>query len=129
MSLRFWRKSAFPTPHRQPIPAFVKGNPEVELPIAGARGWLLQGQRQQAVFIEFGQTVQVPEHNHAEQWEFALAGRVDLHRLGGTETFTAGDNFFVPAGQPHGATVYAGYQALILFNAPDRYRARGTATG
>lgn len=123
MSL-FGRKGAAAR-RRQPIPDFIKACPEVELPIAGARGWLLQGAAQQAVFVEFAETVQVPEHSHAEQWEFALAGRVDLRRLGGVETYVAGDNFFVPAGQAHGATVHAGYQALIVFNAPDRYRARG----
>ena len=108
-------------PSLQPIPEFLKRNPEIELPIPGARGWLLQGQGQQVVFLEFTQTVDVPEHSHAEQWEFNLAGRVDLRRQGRTETYGAGENFFVPAGQPHAATVHAGYQALIVFNAGDRY--------
>ncbi|MGD9547716.1 MAG: cupin domain-containing protein [Candidatus Krumholzibacteriia bacterium] len=108
----------------QPIPAFLKLNPEIELSLPGARGWLIQGVGQQVVFLEFDETVVVPEHSHAEQWEFALAGRVDLNRAGRTETVTAGENFFVPAGQAHSATVHAGYRALIVFNVPDRYRPR-----
>lgn len=108
----------------QPIPAFLKLNPEVDLPLPGARGWLIQGAEQQVVFIEFEETVEVPEHSHAEQWEFALAGKVELRRDGRTEIITAGENFFVPAGQPHAATVHAGYRALIVFNAPDRYLPR-----
>ena len=50
---------------------------------------------------------------------------VELRREGGVETIAAGDNFFVPAGQPHAATVHAGYRCLIVFNAPDRYVAKG----
>lgn len=107
------------------IPEFVKALPEIELPMAGARGWLVQGQGQQVVFIEFDQTVEVPEHTHDDQWEFALAGRVELHRDGGTELYERGHNFFVPAGQPHSATVHAGYRAMIVFNSPDRYKPRG----
>jgi len=106
------------------IPEFLTDNPEIELPIPGARGWLLQGQRQQMVVVEFGETVEVPEHSHAEQWEFALTGTVELRREGRTEVITAGDNFFVPAGQVHGALVHAGYRGLIVFNEKDRYVAK-----
>ncbi len=106
----------------QPIPEFLKRNTEIELPFPGAVGWLLQGREQQVVFVEFKETVAVPEHSHAEQWEFALAGQVELRREGRSELFKAGDNFFVPAGQPHAATVYAGYMALIVFNEAGRYK-------
>ena len=106
------------------IPEFLKGLPEVDLPIAGARGWLLQGAQQQVVFIEFDATVDVPEHQHAEQWELAVAGKVDMRSGGKTTTYATGDSFVIPAGVPHAATVHAGYRALMVFNAPDRYRAR-----
>lgn len=106
------------------LPEFVRRNPEVEFPFPGVRGWLIQSDRQQTVCVEFLETVEVPEHTHADQWEFVVAGKAVLHREGGSETFAPGDNFFVPAGQPHAATVYAGYMALIVFDAPDRYLAR-----
>jgi quercetin dioxygenase-like cupin family protein len=103
------------------FPAFVKTLPEIDVPFAGVRGWLIQGEKQQTVFVEFAETVEVPEHTHGDQWEFAVAGRAELHREGGTEVFAAGDNFFVPAGQPHAATVHAGYHAMMVFDDPDRY--------
>ena len=106
------------------IPDFIRDCPEIDLPIPGARGWMIGGPGQQVVFVEFTETVEVPEHQHAEQWEFALQGKVELHREGATEVYTGGGNFFVPAGQPHSATVHAGYEAMIVFNAPDRYVAR-----
>jgi quercetin dioxygenase-like cupin family protein len=106
------------------FPDFLRNNPEVDFPFPGVRGWMIGSERQQAVFVEFTETVEVPEHAHADQWELVIAGRAELHRAGGTEVFTAGDNFFVPAGQPHAATVHAGYRAVIMFDAPDRYRAK-----
>ena len=104
------------------FPDFVKALPEIDLPFAGARGWLIGGAEQQVVFVEFEDTIEVPEHQHEEQWELALAGAVDLHRDGTTTRYTAGQSFVIPAGQPHGGTVHAGYKALIVFNAPDRYK-------
>ena len=44
------------------IPAFLQANPEIELPIPGARGWLLQGAAQQMVVVEFSETLEVPVH-------------------------------------------------------------------
>ena len=106
------------------IPDFLQSLPEIDIPIPGTRGWLLQGTGQQVVFVEFAETVEVPEHSHDEQWEFAVAGEVELRMAGETTIYRAGDNFFVPAGEPHGATVRAGYKALIVFNSPDRYLPR-----
>jgi len=106
------------------IPDFVRSFPEVEIPLPGVRGWMVQGAEQQVVFINFTETVEVPEHSHSAQWEFAVAGRVDLCMQGKTMEYRAGENFYIPAGVPHSATVHAGYQALIVFNEPDRYRVK-----
>jgi len=108
------------------FPDFVRGLPEVDFPFPGCQGWLLQGTGQQAVFAEFTEEIEVPEHTHAEQWEFCLAGRVVLVREGGSKEYQAGENFFIPAGQPHAAIVHAGYKAMIVFNAPDRYLPKTT---
>ena len=40
--------------------------------------------------LEFLEDVDVPEHTHGDQWEFAVAGRVELHREGETELIEAG---------------------------------------
>ena len=104
------------------FPEFIRNHPEVDLPVPGARGWILQGEATQAVFLEFDEDVHIPDHSHAEQWELPVAGQVDLHRAGETRTYGAGDIFFVPAGQVHRADVRAGYKAIVFFNAPDRYK-------
>lgn len=106
------------------FPAFVKNLPEIDLPFDGVRGWLIQGEKQQTVFVEFLVDVEVPEHEHGDQWEFTVAGRAELYREGGSEVYEAGDNFFVPAGQPHAANVYAGYRAMMVFDDPGRYQVK-----
>ena len=55
------------------FPDFIMTLPEIDVPLPGARGWLLQGEGQQVAFLEFTETVDVPEHSHEEQWEFAIA--------------------------------------------------------
>jgi quercetin dioxygenase-like cupin family protein len=107
------------------IPDFIKSLPEVDFPFPGARGWMIAGPEQQVVFVEFAQTVSVPEHSHDAQWEFAIAGKVEMTIDGASQVYGAGDNFFIPKGTPHAATVHAGYQAMMVFDAPDRYRAKG----
>lgn len=106
------------------FPDFVKQLTEASLPFASATGWIVQGDRQQVAFIEFSEATDVPEHSHEEQWEFVIAGRA-LLRMDGSETeHNPGDNFFIPAGTPHSARVSAGYRAIIIFNAPDRYQTK-----
>lgn len=104
------------------FPEFVRAFPAIDLPVPGARGWMLRGDGRQVVFAEFDETVEVPEHAHAEQWEFPLAGKVILRMKGESIEYLPGENFFIPAGVPHGATVHAGYRAMILFNEGDRYK-------
>ena len=106
------------------FPDFIMTLPEIDVPLPGARGWLLQGEGQQVAFLEFTETVDVPEHSHEEQWEFAIAGHVVLHMRGESVEYTAGESFYIPAGVPHSARVQAGYKAVIFFNSSQRYRTR-----
>jgi quercetin dioxygenase-like cupin family protein len=106
------------------FPDFVSALPEIEIPLPGARGWLIQGKEHQVVFIEFDQDVEIPEHSHAEQWEFTVAGKVVLHREGVSREYRSGDNFFIPAGVPHAGAISAGYKAIIVFNSRDRYKVK-----
>jgi len=106
----------------QEFPDFIRALPQIELPFKGARGWLMQGQKMQTVFMEFDRETSIPEHTHAEQWEFPLAGKVRVKSERGDAEYMPGENFSIPADEPHSATVSGGYRALIIFNSPDRYR-------
>jgi len=104
------------------FPFFIQSLPEIELPIPGVCGQLIQSDHQQVVFVRFHETVEFPEHTHEEQWEIPLAGKVRLHIGGASKEYHPGDNFFIPAHEPHAATVFSGYMAIIIFNSPDRYK-------
>ncbi len=107
------------------FPEFVRSLPQIDLALPGVTGWLVQGKDKQVVFVEFLETVDVPSHSHEDQWELPVSGKVELRREGcPPEVLTAGQPFFVPAGQVHGATVHAGYRAVITFDAPDRYQVK-----
>jgi quercetin dioxygenase-like cupin family protein len=103
------------------FPDFIGRLPALDLPFPGVTGRVIQDAGHQVVFLDFPETIEVPEHTHEDQWEFALAGKVELRREGRTEVYGPGGQFFIPAGTPHAATVHAGYKALIVFAAPDRY--------
>ena len=106
------------------FPDFIKGFPEADLPFPGVAAWLVQGADSQVVFAQFDETIDVPEHAHEEQWEIVVAGKVLLKMEGTEREYRAGESFFIPAGVPHGATVEAGYRAIIIFNEPGRYQAK-----
>jgi quercetin dioxygenase-like cupin family protein len=107
------------------FPNFIKALPEIDVPFPGCRGWLIQGMDQQVVFVAFERSVVVPEHSHAEQWEFVLSGEMTLDMGGARRTYCVGDNFFIGAGVLHSAIVSSGYRAIMIFNSPDRYRRKG----
>jgi quercetin dioxygenase-like cupin family protein len=106
------------------FPDFIRSCAEIEVPLPGVRGWMIQGGEQQVVFVEFDQTVEVPQHSHAAQWEFPVAGSALLRMEGETTEYQAGENFYIPPGVPHAATVNAGYRAVIIFDEPSRYHAK-----
>ena len=103
------------------FPDFLTRFAEAAVPFAGVKAWMVQGERNQVIFAEFSEEVEVPEHAHLEQWEIVLSGSVLLRMNGQEKEFRAGESFFIPAGTPHSARVNAGYRAIIVFNEPDRY--------
>jgi quercetin dioxygenase-like cupin family protein len=108
------------------FPDFIRNLPAAEVPIGGATGYLLQGETQQVIFLEFDRDTEVPEHSHRAQWEVVVAGKVTLRMEGRESARHAGESFFIPAGVVHSATVHAGYRAIVFFDQVDRYRTKPT---
>ena len=71
--------------------------------------------------MQFEKTVELPEHEHADQIGFVLEGRIDLVISGEKRTYTKGDRYHIPAGIRHSGTIYAGYADITVFMQPDRY--------
>lgn len=107
------------------FPDFVRNLPEADLPFEGLRGWLLQSESGQVLFMEADTDVNVDEHAHGNQWGIVIDGRMKLTIGEETRTYARGDSYFIPAGVPHKAIIYPGFRALDYFEDRDRYRARG----
>ena len=108
------------------FPKPIRNRPEITLPYDGVKGYLVQGEKEQVVFMEFERDVDVPEHSHASQWEIVLEGTVDYYENGKKHTYKKGDRFFVEKGKRHAAHVYAGYTCIMFFDQKDRYQKKST---
>ena len=106
------------------FPEFIRHLPQLEIPISGVTGNLLQGQNQQVAFVHFAADTVVPAHSHSAQWELVIDGQVRLRLAGEEKLFISGESFYIPAGVEHGATVNAGYRAVVFFDEPSRYTSK-----
>ncbi len=109
---------------REFFPEIITTLPQADVPLAGVRAYLFQGEDRQLVFMEFKEEVDVPEHSHAAQWGAVLAGEIELTIGEETFTFRPGDTYFVPAGVPHRAHIKGGSSLQDLFDQVDRFRAK-----
>ena len=107
-------KSIFP----KPIQALTKAQVNLE----GANLYLVNGEDEQVVFMEFEKDVEISLHSHESQWEIVLEGKVDYFEDGIKYNYKKGDRFFIPKGKLHSAKIYAGYTSIAFFNQKDRYK-------
>jgi quercetin dioxygenase-like cupin family protein len=98
--------------------------PEADIPIEGLSSHLLQGEKQQLVFMSFENDAEVPEHSHEAQWAVVLDGQIELTIGGRKHTFAKGDTYFIGKDVKHSARIRKGYKDLTLFNQKDRYKAK-----
>ena len=103
------------------FPPIISGLPEADLPVPLARGWLLQGETRQAVFIRLEPGAKVPEHSHGAQWGVVLDGELELTVSGATRTCRRGDSYEIPQNALHAASSPGGALVLDLFADPHRY--------
>ncbi len=109
------------------LPPLIRGLPEIDIPVAGVRGWLLQGGEQQAVFFDIEPIGAIPPHSHGEQWGVVLAGEMNLTVGGETKRMGPGDWYHIPARVVHSAEFLSRFQAIDFFADRDRWRAKDKA--
>jgi len=105
-----------------PYPEMISGLPEIEVPIPGVRGWLLQGERHQVVFFEIEAGAQIPPHSHCAQWGLMVKGKISLTIGRETRLYGKGDWYFIPAGEVHAATFPSRVNVIDVFDDPARYK-------
>lgn len=109
----------------QEFPEVVHNLPEAEIPFAGIRGWILQGENHQVLFFEMEPTAIVPEHSHAyAQWGVVLEGEMELTIGGEAKLYRQGEDYVIPPGTPHAATFRSPTRVLDFFSERSRYRAK-----
>jgi quercetin dioxygenase-like cupin family protein len=104
-----------------PYPDFFKTLPEIEVPVKGVRGWLIQGKERQVVFFELPEGLTVPDHSHGAQWGMVIDGEMRLTAGNETRILKKGDSYVIPAGVVHSAVFLTKVYAVDVFADPDRY--------
>jgi len=103
-------------------PDFIRNLPEVNVPVEGIRGWLLEDGSCQMVLFDILPSAVVPEHKHCAQWGVMLEGVMDLAIDGVTRRVVKGDRYFIPADTIHSAAFHSRVNVIDIFDAGDRYK-------
>ena len=106
-------KNIFPEP--------IKQFPKADIPLEGLTAYLSQADTHQTLYMQFDKTVELPEHEHADQIGFILEGKIEIVFGGEKKTYLKGDRYHIPAGIRHSVKIYEGYADITLFMQPDRY--------
>jgi mannose-6-phosphate isomerase-like protein (cupin superfamily) len=102
-------------------PEWILGLPEIDVPLEGVRGWLLQAAGRQAVFFDIEPIGEIPIHAHGAQFGVVLEGEMSLTIAGETRRCGPGDTYEIPAGTPHGAVFHSRVRVIDFFDEPARY--------
>lgn len=108
----------------EPYPDMIKNLPDIDLPIEGVHGRLLQAGDYQITFFEIEPIGEIPPHSHEAQWGIVIEGEMDLTIGGQTQSYKQGDSYYIPAGVEHSANFKTYFRALDLFAEPNRYQAK-----
>lgn len=105
-------------------PEMITDLPEADVPFIGVRGWILQGENQQLVFMDIDPIGEVTEHAHGAQFGVVLDGEMSLTIGGQTRRCKKGDTYYIPEGVPHSAVFHSHVKAIDMFDEKGRYRVK-----
>jgi quercetin dioxygenase-like cupin family protein len=106
------------------FPDFIKNLPEANISFKGIKGWLLQGNDRQVVFLEIDPIGEVTKHSHGEQWGIVVEGEMELTIGEVTKTYRKGDYYHIPARTVHSAVFRKKTLAVDVFADKHRYQAK-----
>ncbi|MFO7890915.1 MAG: cupin domain-containing protein [bacterium] len=104
------------------FPDIVKNLPEADIPFKGVRGWILQSEDKQIVFMDIAPIGKVDEHSHSAQFGVLLDGEMSLTIAGETKRYKKGDSYFIPENVVHSAIFHSQVKVMDMFNEKDRYK-------
>lgn len=103
-------------------PEIITSLPDIDIPLEGVKGKLLQAGDYQIAFFDIQPTAKVPAHSHDAQFGVMLDGEMDLIIGGETRTVKKGDTYFIPKGVEHSAVFRTRVLVMDLFAEPARYK-------
>ena len=103
-------------------PEMISDLPEIDIPIEGVKGWLIQSENRQVVLFEIEPIGKIPDHTHGAQWGVMLDGRMKLTIGDQTRVYENGDIYFIPAGTVHSAEFLTKVRVIDFFEDKDRYQ-------
>ncbi len=109
---------------KEVFPAMITNLPEVDIPFAGVKGWLLQGVDKQVVFFEVQPTAAIPEHAHGEQWGIVVEGAMELAISGVKKIYQKGDCYHIPQGAVHSVKPQTLLKVIDFFADVSRYKSK-----
>ncbi len=103
------------------FPDAIMNLSKADIPLDGCTAYMVQGENEQVLFMQFEKDVELPEHSHDAQWGVVLSGRIELEIEGKKQVFVKGDNYYIASGKRHKGKIFAGYTDITFFNQRDRY--------
>jgi len=108
------------------FPDLITGLPEADIPFKGVKGWILQGDDKQIVFMDIAPIGKVDEHSHSAQFGVLLDGEMSLTVNGKTTRYKKGDSYFIPEHALHSAVFHTQVKVMDMFNEKERYKVKQT---
>lgn len=105
-----------------PYPQMLRDLPEIDIPIEGIRGWVLQSEDKQVVFFDIDPVGKMPDHSHCAQWGIMLDGKMKLTIGNDTKIYQKGDRYYIPEGIVHSAEFLTKVFVIDVFDDPNRYQ-------
>lgn len=108
------------------FPDIITKLPQADIPIETLKAFLVQGNDQQVLFMEFDSDTEVAEHSHEAQWGVVLDGEIELNINNKKHLFRKGDTYYIPKDVVHSAKIKKGYKDITLFDQKDRYNTKSS---